>query len=158
MTKAEIDGRRILVTSDLSAGCTQAFVPAARLARALGLPLTLLHVVIDAKARPAPDGQWTASQREVARERESAQRELSAQTGAFGGGVEVMAEAVVAPELVAAILERAARLRAPAIVMSTHGRGGLRHLVLGSVTEAVVRAARIPVVCCPERGAARRRL
>jgi nucleotide-binding universal stress UspA family protein len=32
------------------------------------------------------------------------------------------------------------------IVMGTHGRTGFRHLVLGSVTERVVRAAKIPVL------------
>ena len=32
------------------------------------------------------------------------------------------------------------------VVMGTHGRSGLRHLVAGSVTERVVRSSRVPVL------------
>lgn len=37
------------------------------------------------------------------------------------------------------------------IVMGTHGRTGLMHLLLGSVTEYVVQHARCPVVAVPQR-------
>ncbi len=40
----------------------------------------------------------------------------------------------------------AADERADVIVMGTHGRSGLGHLFLGSVTQAVLRAAPIPVL------------
>jgi nucleotide-binding universal stress UspA family protein len=36
--------------------------------------------------------------------------------------------------------------RATLMVMSTHGRGGLDRLVMGSVTDLVIRLARVPVV------------
>jgi nucleotide-binding universal stress UspA family protein len=49
----------------------------------------------------------------------------------------------------ARILERATSLPADLIVMGTHGRGGFEHLVLGSVTEKVVRQARCPVLTVP---------
>ena len=44
------------------------------------------------------------------------------------------------------VLQLAKRLRADLIVMATHGRKGLRHLVLGSVAERVVREAPCPVL------------
>jgi len=44
------------------------------------------------------------------------------------------------------ILQLAKRLRADLIVMATHGRKGFRHIVLGSVAEAVVREAPCPVL------------
>jgi nucleotide-binding universal stress UspA family protein len=44
------------------------------------------------------------------------------------------------------VLQAAKRWGADAIVMATHGRKGLRHLVLGSVAEHVVREASCPVV------------
>ena len=44
------------------------------------------------------------------------------------------------------ILQMAKRLRSDLIVMATHGRKGLRHLVLGSVAESVIREAPCPVL------------
>ena len=44
------------------------------------------------------------------------------------------------------ILQAAKRQAADLIVMATHGRKGLRHLVLGSVAEHVVREAPCPVL------------
>lgn len=44
------------------------------------------------------------------------------------------------------ILEVAAEVHADLIVMGTHGRSGLAHMLLGSVAEHVVRYSRIPVL------------
>lgn len=49
------------------------------------------------------------------------------------------------------ILDRAAMLPADLIVMGTHGAGGFHHLVLGSVTEKVLRQAACPVLTVPPR-------
>jgi nucleotide-binding universal stress UspA family protein len=49
------------------------------------------------------------------------------------------------------ILERASKLPADLIVMGTHGAGGFQHLVLGSVTEKVLRRAACPVLTVPPR-------
>lgn len=38
-------------------------------------------------------------------------------------------------------------LGAEMIVMGTHGRSGLKHLLLGSVAESILRSADIPVLC-----------
>lgn len=47
------------------------------------------------------------------------------------------------------IIEIAERIEADLIVMGTHGRGGFERLLLGSVTEKVVRIAKCPVVTVP---------
>jgi nucleotide-binding universal stress UspA family protein len=44
------------------------------------------------------------------------------------------------------ILEYCAEQRIDMIVMATHGRGGLNRLVLGSVTDRIVRTADVPVL------------
>ena len=44
------------------------------------------------------------------------------------------------------IVEEAARQECDLIVMGTHGRGGIDRLLLGSVTERVVRRAPVPVL------------
>ncbi len=49
----------------------------------------------------------------------------------------------------ATILDLAAKVDASAIVMSTHGRGGLIRTVLGSVADDVVRRSSVPVLLVP---------
>jgi universal stress protein A len=44
------------------------------------------------------------------------------------------------------ILEKAAEIGANLIVMSTHGRTGLGHMLIGSITEQVVRRSTCPVL------------
>jgi nucleotide-binding universal stress UspA family protein len=44
------------------------------------------------------------------------------------------------------ILAAAKRLRTDLVVMATHGRRGLRHLVMGSVAERIVRESTVPVL------------
>ncbi len=44
------------------------------------------------------------------------------------------------------IVEKAAAEGVDMIMMSTHGRSGLRHLLIGSITEQVVRQATCPVL------------
>ncbi len=53
---------------------------------------------------------------------------------------------VIAGDLAAEVLQVATGLGADLIVMATHGRKGLRRLVLGSVAERVVREAPCPVL------------
>jgi nucleotide-binding universal stress UspA family protein len=47
------------------------------------------------------------------------------------------------------IVEVAAKTGCDLIVMGTHGRTGLPHLVMGSVAEHVLRRARVPVLVVP---------
>jgi nucleotide-binding universal stress UspA family protein len=54
-----------------------------------------------------------------------------------------------------AIVDTAKRTKADVIIMTTHGRTGLSHLVLGSVAERVVRSAACPVLTL--RGAAQKK-
>lgn len=49
------------------------------------------------------------------------------------------------------ILEFAREMRADMIVMTTHGKTGLKRLLLGSVAEGVLRGATCPVVVLPRK-------
>jgi nucleotide-binding universal stress UspA family protein len=56
------------------------------------------------------------------------------------------------------IADAANSVKADLIVMSTHGRTGIAHALMGSVAEKVVRTAPCPVLTVrPRLGAARRR-
>ena len=50
-----------------------------------------------------------------------------------------------------AIVREAGQSNADLIVMTTHGRSGLRRWLLGSVAEKVLRASPVPVLLCPIR-------
>ena len=60
---------------------------------------------------------------------------------------------VLAQSTVDAIIEQACDTGSDVIVMGTHGRSGIGRLLIGSVTEAVIRLATVPVIavngsCC----------
>jgi len=55
-----------------------------------------------------------------------------------------------------AIAAAAKQVKADLIIMATHGRSGVTHLLMGSVAERVVRNAPCPVLIVRPRGAGRR--
>jgi nucleotide-binding universal stress UspA family protein len=78
---------------------------------------------------------------------ESAEQVLAAaQAGATAAGVVLATVYLPEREPAEAILETAAECGADLIVMASHGRTGLRRLLLGSQTQAVLNAGRLPVL------------
>lgn len=63
---------------------------------------------------------------------------------------------LVSERVATAIVDQAKKLQCDLIVMGTHGRKGVSHLVLGSAAEGVIREAEVPVllVRLPKAGAA----
>jgi nucleotide-binding universal stress UspA family protein len=60
--------------------------------------------------------------------------------------------AILQGQPVAIILAEARAWKPDLIVMGTHGRRGLEHLILGSVAEQVIRTSEIPVLSLTARG------
>ncbi|MBL8796281.1 MAG: universal stress protein [Planctomycetia bacterium] len=58
----------------------------------------------------------------------------------------VQRRVVVGTQIAETILEQAGALSVDAIAIATHGRGGWRRLLLGSVADKVVRGAHVPVL------------
>lgn len=82
-------------------------------------------------------------------------RLLTAQEFAAASAKGIRVEAFVdVGEPSSTILDRAVSLPADLIVIGTHGTSGFQHLVLGSVTEKVLRKARCPVLTVPPRAQA----
>ncbi|MCW5892704.1 MAG: universal stress protein [bacterium] len=134
--------RRILVPHDFSAAADHALRQAAALARAARGRLRVLHVLepmyvpINVPGQALPDPYALVPTQQAALEQHV--RKL------LGSGAPPFTVEVRVAQPTVAILEAARR--ADSIVMSTHGRTGLRHLLLGSVAERVVRASPIPVL------------
>lgn len=142
--------RHILIATDLSQPSLAACRPVAALARASGARLSVLHVVEELLALPhgaplAPPVGAADTARRVA----DAQTALDEQRGAFGPDLRIDCEVRSAPRVAEAICARAEELGVDLIALSTHGRTGWRHLALGSIAEAVLRRATVPVLCFP---------
>jgi nucleotide-binding universal stress UspA family protein len=142
-----IDLHRILVPTDFSKHSRNALAYATAFAEKFGAELYLLHVVQDlalfipeavsvAPPIAPPVDQLTAAVRE-ALDREVRDNGL----GRFTVHPEVR-EGTPFYEIIRFAREEGIDL----IIMGTHGRGGLAHVLLGSVTEKVVRKAPCPVL------------
>lgn len=132
--------RRMLVTLDGSAFSREVMAPALELARITGARLSLLEVV-------TRGGGIRRLLRASERSAESAEQFLrevrSGIPEEYGPvAVRVMEEGNAA----AGIVRESRREEVDLVAMATHGRGGLRRLVLGSVAESVVRGTRKPVL------------
>jgi nucleotide-binding universal stress UspA family protein len=142
----------ILVALDGSEIAEQVLPHVEGLAEKLGSEVTLLRVTLAPGMAVAPGlglpmtvptDLYTAEQmtEALAAERQDAETYLHSVAGRVRKRVprvnEVLAEGH-APDV---IVERATALGADLIAMTTHGRSGLRRLVMGSVAEEVVRRA-----------------
>lgn len=142
--------RHVLLTTDLSADAERAFLPAAEVARKYGARITLLHVVPDLLVYAHGAGMAPRQHApEVRAEIEKAEPKLVEQAKKLPTNVPVKTEVLPAEDFAKAIAEYAGANQVDLLVMSTHGRSGMRRLVLGSVAEAVLRHARVPVLSIP---------
>jgi nucleotide-binding universal stress UspA family protein len=144
--------QRILCPVDFSEVSRHAIDHAVAIARWYKASITALHVC-SPMFMPVP-GLAAPDQRETEAERERVHAEaLACFESARASGVAVDVLIVIGPAA-REILDRAAALPANLIVMGTHGTSGFEHLVLGSVTEKVLRKAPCPVLTVPPRAEA----
>lgn len=146
----------ILAPVDFSPGSESAASYALWLAGRLDARLRVLHVfggLGHASAGVAPDvrDDLVAAEHELRRQAEADLAELAGRLVRSAGDARAPkpeTAMVVAPgEPTADAIVRAAReAGADLIVMGTHGRSGLRRMVLGSVAEHVLRTAPCPVL------------
>lgn len=136
--------KRILVPTDFSPTSDLAMDYAADLARKLGAAIQLLHVVDEPSfAAVYPDGYFV----DLPALRVQAMDEAQKRFAALAGRVDLDVTTDVQfgrPAVV--IADQALARGTDLIVMGTHGRGGVAHLLLGSVAERVVRTAPCPVL------------
>jgi nucleotide-binding universal stress UspA family protein len=139
---------RILVPIDFSEPSDAALDYAMVLASRLGASLFLLHAFED----PLVSGgvfaaEMYAPMPEHLRESllEDAKRRLGERLAKVESRFNPVAELYTGPPA-KAILEFAKTQNIDLIVIGTHGRGGMAHLLLGSVAERVVRTAPCPVL------------
>jgi nucleotide-binding universal stress UspA family protein len=143
--------KTILVPVDFSDSGKPALSYAASLARQSGASLRLLHVLEFPHFRP----DFPHQTMDVSDWRERVNRDFGAlQTSRFLG---IRTTSEIREGLpFQAIVDAARDIGADLIVMATHGRTGLQHVLLGSTAERVVRHAECPVLVIRSRPAAPR--
>lgn len=150
--------KRILCPIDFSDASTHAIDHAVAFANWCGARITALHV-----CRPpllSDPGAEMSSRGQVVDDIDT--ENLRTQTAAFckavttaGIDLEIL---IGQGEPTGRILEQATGLPADLIVIGTHGTSGFQHLLLGSVTEKVLRKASCAVLTVPPRAQATSRL
>jgi nucleotide-binding universal stress UspA family protein len=140
--------RRILVAIDGSPAAAKGLREAIRLAAEEGAQLFILHVVDQFYAFAIPEATAPAVDL-VPSLREGGRRVLAkAQALASKQAIKakVLTRETVGGPAADTIVREAKKQRADLIVLGTHGRRGVRRLVLGSDAEQVVRTASVPVL------------
>jgi nucleotide-binding universal stress UspA family protein len=142
---------KILVPTDFSDHAHEALRYAAELARSFGASLTILHVY-DITPYVLPDSVPLYDSFQLTQVREEFQRHLETlRTVAQQAGASQVDTQLLQGSPFAEIARFADEHQFALVVMGTHGRTGLAHLLLGSVTEKVVRKAGCPVLTVPLR-------
>ena len=146
--------QKILVPLDYSPGSSLAIRFAANLSVRYQATVTLVNVYQPVQsALPAGVMLFTEAQLDQLRvelERQLAEAKAEAEAAGALTVETKLLEGIVVPEILALAREQGHDL----IVMGTHGRTGLKHAVMGSVAEKVVRLAQCPVltVRMPDEG------
>jgi len=137
--------RRVLIPLDGSPFSEQVLERSIPLLKAAGGTPVLLHVVAPMLG-PARRTGVPADGRTIQR-REDAVAYLETQARALmAEGLEPEIRAVVDRSAASAILNEAGQDDLDALVMATHGRGGMTRLLVGSVADQVLRQCRKPIM------------
>jgi nucleotide-binding universal stress UspA family protein len=142
---------RLLLATDLSPTSGPATDEAFATARRLGAQLLVVSV-IDPSALRLPGGRFQARVDQVRERRQSAAQELVQRGRREGVRVTFL---VWEGDPGDSILEAALAEDADMVILGSHGRGPIGRLLLGSVSQHVVRHARVPVVVVPRDADAR---
>ncbi|MFC6617829.1 universal stress protein [Deinococcus radiophilus] len=133
---------RILVTTDGSELGNRAIDHAQSLAQPLGADLVILYVQRDASGPMEEFGKDRVTPADIRRRKEEMTAELSQRYPE----AKLRFEPRLGQKVGNIVMRVREQEQAKMIVMSTHGRTGLRRAVLGSVAEDIMRHVRVPVL------------
>lgn len=143
--------RRILIPTDFSDPAAAALTYARALAERFDSELHIFHVVPEPYVYPWGTEVSTMPLVDLLNQSEQLARtrlaELVPADAAPAGGV-TTSTAIGTP--VDRILDYITEMKIDLVVMGTHGRGAVGHLLLGSVAERLVRRSTVPVLTVKE--------
>lgn len=131
----------ILAPTDFSDLSAAGALYACRLAKELGAELIVFNVVV-------LDESNAIDKRELAEHKVRIDEFVTDKLAEAGTGVKIR-QIVVGGQPYSAIVDCAENERVDLIVMSSHGRTGLSRMLIGSVTDKILRGAPCPVLVVP---------
>ena len=134
---------KLVCPLDLSGEAESALARTVEFARALDAEIELLHVYQISAFKVPEEGHTLEYIEKLKRDAQRYLDDVRARLEAQGARVSTC---VLEGEPHHQIVEHVSRIPGCMLVMATHGRSGFRRLVLGSVTERVVRNASVPVL------------
>jgi nucleotide-binding universal stress UspA family protein len=140
--------KHILVATDFGEAAETALTYGRALARTFGATLHVLHVTSDIYMNAVGVDMYTASANELQRDLdETARKELQELVlDRDSTGTTTVPAILTSGSPALTIVQYAKNKDIDLIVMGTHGRGPVAHMVMGSVAERVVRLAPCPVL------------
>jgi nucleotide-binding universal stress UspA family protein len=140
--------KKILVATDFSKPSERALAYGRELARTFGAQLVVAHVVGDMTALGYADPEAIVYAPDLQREIEdTARHQLEvALTAEDYDQLRAVAVLLRGNSPAAALVEYAREADVDLMVIGTHGRGAVAHLLMGNVAERVVRTAPCPVL------------
>lgn len=133
--------RTILAPTDFSEISTRGVRYACQLAKDVGAELIIFNVV-------TVDESNAIDKREMAQHKIRLDEYVTDKLADAGAGLK-MRQMVVGGQPFGAIVDCAEAERVDLIVMSSHGRSGLSRMLIGSVTDKILRGAPCPVLVVP---------
>lgn len=140
----------LLVPVDFSLHSTAALLKACELAECMNSPVTVLHVVHDPSEMPGYYARMTKKKylvrmEDVAQEMFDEFIETTIKNNPQQKYLNKVETLLVIGLPVTRILEVAKKINASMVIMGSQGRTGLKHMMLGSKAEQVVRLCPLPV-------------
>lgn len=140
----------ILLTTDFSEEASRAYAPTFELAKKLGARVEFVHIVPDLVAIPygsllAPPQHEPDLKAKV----KGATETLEKLAKSFGDAVPITPTVLTGEYPEKILAAHAKEIGAKWIAMASHGRSGLRRIVLGSFAEAVLHHATTPIAIYP---------
>lgn len=136
--------KHLLVPIDFSDASVAAFATAIDLAQTLGADIKVIHIH-QLQVPYVGDGGFYVPEMDEDEVLEERKSELDAFVQKHGSNDITITQEVRLGDPETEITEIAGEVKADMIVMGTHGRSGLSHLLMGSVTENVLRHTNVPV-------------
>ena len=137
---------KILIAIDFSENSDYAFEYALTLAKQFQAELTIMHVInepVDLRGFYVPHISFEQLEKEIG---EGAEKMMGTFCQTRMGNFTTYKTAIVSGIPYEEIIRKAEDSGASLIVLGTHGRTGLDHLIFGSTAERVVRSASCPVL------------